>query len=101
MSDIEANEVVAPGRGAVVDVMNNDGINYFLTIDHGMGLYSCVGPIRNVVKKTSEPVDRGEVLGELGIDSFRPHTLYWKVLLNGVAVNPELVSDQLKGTVSE
>ena len=101
MSDIKGNEVVAPGRGAIADILNTDGINYFVTIDHGMGLYSCIGPVRNVVKEKNQSVDKGEALGELGIDTVRPHTLYWKVTLNGVAVNPELVSDQLKGPGQE
>lgn len=95
MSDIRSKDVVAPGGGAVADVFNTDGINYFVTIDHGMGLYSCVGPIRNFVLEQGQPVKKGETLGALGIDTVRPHTLYWKVTLNGVAVNPELVSDQL------
>lgn len=101
MSDIRSNDVVAPGRGAVAEVFNNDGINYFVTIDHGMGLYSCVGPIRNFALEKGQRVEKGGLLGTLGIDTVRPHTLYWKVTLNGVAVNPELVSDQLDAAVPE
>jgi len=101
LSDIENNVVVAPGGGTIVDVLNNDGINYFLTIDHGMGLFSTVGPVRKIGKETGQPVKKGEALGKLGIDTVRPHTLYWQVSLNGVAINPELVSDQLKGPEPE
>ena len=101
LSDIKDNDVVAPGRGAIADILDTDGINNFVTIDHGMGLYSWIGPVRNVVKEKNQSVDEGEALGELGIDTVRPHTLYWKVTLNGVAINPELVSDRLKWSGQE
>lgn len=101
LGDIQGNEVVAPGAGVIADVFYTDGLNYFATIDHGMGLYSCVGPIRDVKKEAGQSVTAGETLGALGIDTTRPHTLYWKVTLNGVAVNPALVSDQFQDPVPE
>ena len=84
MSNIRSNDVVAPGGGAIADAFNNDGINYFVTIDHGMGLFSSVGPIRNFALEKGQRVEKGGALGTLGIDTVRPHTLYWKVTLNGV-----------------
>lgn len=101
LSKIEDKEVVAPGRGVIAEILNIDGINYYVTIDHGMGLYSCVGPIRNIDRESGQEVEKGETLGELGIDSILPHTLYWKVTLNGVAINPVLVSDQLQRQIPQ
>lgn len=101
LSDIQGDDVIAPGRGTVADILNIDDINYFVTIDHGMGLYSSIGPVRKIDQETGQPVEKGETLGELGIDTVRPHTLYWKVSLNGVAVNPELLSDQLQASAPE
>lgn len=96
LSDIDGDDVVAPGRGRIADILNIDGINYFVTIDHGMGLLSSIGPVRKIDQESGQQVEKGETLGKLGIDTIRPHTLYWKVSLNGVAVNPDLVSDQLQ-----
>jgi hypothetical protein len=96
LSGTNAAEVFAPGQGVVVDIVENEEIDFYLTIDHGMGLQSRVGPLMQVRTALGESVKRGETLGELGAGA---RSLNWKVLLNGVAVNPILVTDQLVGTL--
>lgn len=96
LSGTDAAEVFAPGQGVVVDIVENEEIDFYLTIDHGMGLQSRVGPLMQVRTAVGESVKRGETLGELGAGA---RSLNWKVLLNGVAVNPILVTDQLVGTL--
>lgn len=96
LKGIDSAEVFAPGRGVVVDIVENDEINSYLTIDHGMGLQSRVGPVKQVRTAVGEAVNRGQTLGELGAGA---RSLNWKVLLNGVTVNPILVTDQLVDTL--
>jgi murein DD-endopeptidase MepM/ murein hydrolase activator NlpD len=100
LSGIDSVEVFAPGRGVVVDVVDIDETNFYLTIDHGMGLQSQVGPLTQLRTAVDESVKRGETLGELGAETPGAASLNWAVLLNGVAVNPKLVADQLVDTLA-
>ena len=99
LSGIDAAEVFAPGRGVVADVADIDEINFYLTIDHGMGLQSRLGPLTQLRTAVGESVKRGETLGELGDGTLESRALNWTILLNGVAVNPKLVTDQLVDTL--
>jgi len=95
LEGINAIEVFAPGRGVVVDVEEFGESNYYIAIDHGMGLQSRLGPLAQLSPAVGDSVKRGEKLGELEAGASGSRSLYWKVLLNGVAVNPNLVTDQL------
>ena len=95
LAGIDSVEVIAPGQGVVTDIAERKEAGIYLTIDHGMGLQSSVGPLKQLRKELGESVERGEPLGALGGVASGSRTLSWKVLLNGVAVNPVLVTDQL------
>lgn len=89
---VSANQkVVAPGEGIVFEILKpeEEGPSY-ITIDHGMGLFSNLGPINRLLKENGQPVAKGEVLGEFDYDRTAPKGLYWETALNGTVVNPLL-----------
>lgn len=86
-----SQDVVAPGQGIVVDVSpNEEEETLYVTIDHGMGLYSSLGPMKQLQKGNGKAVERGEVLGEFEYQKTLSRAVYWKTKLNGVAVDPLL-----------
>ena len=75
---------------------NEEAEVFYVTIDHGMGLYSSVGPIKQLRKENGKAVDRGEVLGKFEYHKTLFRDVYWRTTLNGVAVNPFLFTEQTK-----
>ena len=60
-----------------------------MDIDHGHGMVTRYGHLKEILKKRGEPVKRGDIIAEMG-DTGRstgPH-LHYEVHLNGVPVNP-------------
>lgn len=84
-------EVTAPGGGAIVELNEYQTGSYYLTIDHGMGLHSSIGPITRPRKAQGEAVDQGEVVGEF--DPAESPSLNWQLSLNGARVNPLLFTE--------
>lgn len=94
---MSGQEVVAPGQGVVADIFKaEEEETFYVTIDHGMGLYSSVGPLKRLRTENGQQVDKGEVVGEFEYDKTVSRSVYWKTALNGVAVNPMLFTDQTK-----
>ena len=92
-----SQKVVAPGQGMVVDIFNNEEEEvFYVTIDHGMGLYSSVGPIKHLLKENEKAVEKGETLGTFEHHKTLSRDVYWKTTLNGVAVDPLLFIEQTK-----
>lgn len=88
-------EIIAPGEGVVADIFKHEQQEtFYVTIDHGMGLYSSVGPLRRLRAKNGQEVSKGEVLGAFEYDKSGSRAVYWKTVLNGVAVDPFLFTDQ-------
>lgn len=85
--------VKAPDAGLIAALIHSAGGTY-IWIDHGMGLYSCVGPIDQTALTVSHPVAAGQTIGQMGPqtgDALTP--LYFSVYLNGVAIDPFLVAN--------
>ncbi|MDJ0955806.1 MAG: hypothetical protein QNI91_03055 [Arenicellales bacterium] len=88
-------DVVAPGQGIVADIFTNEEAEVSqVTIDHGMGLYSSVGPIKQLRKEKGTVVERGEVLGKFEYHKTLSRDVCWKTTLNGAVVNPFLFTEQ-------
>ena len=92
-----SQKVVAPGAGIVIDVSKTkDEGPLHMQIDHGMGLYSCLGPISRVLKEKGESVDKGETVGDADYDQALSKGLYWKITLNGALVDPLLFIEPME-----
>ena len=90
-----SQNVIAPGQGVVVDISENEDKEVFhITIDHGMGLYSSIGPIKQLLKENGKAVEKGETLGQFEYHKTLSRDVYWKTILNGVAVDPLLFTEQ-------
>lgn len=84
-------EVFAPGGGVVSDVIEAADEGFFsITIDHGMGMFSHLGPLSRVLKQSGQPVKKGELIGAAAGDPATSAGLYWQTALNGALVDPLL-----------
>lgn len=94
-----SQKVVAPGEGIVFEILKPEEEGWiYVTIDHGMGLFSSLGPINRLLKENGQPVDKGEVLGEVDHDRTAPTGLYWQTALNGAVINPLLFTEAAEET---
>lgn len=85
--------VSAPGGGRV-DRLETREDGTFLWIDHGMGLFTCTGPLTRVTVEQDDSLEPEQILGRIILDAGdQSEPLYWSVFLNGAAVNPFLLSD--------
>lgn len=84
--------VTAPGNGRVAAVTLEE-TGSFVWIDHGMGLFTRIGPLSATTRKINEPVEAGRSIGKFILENAdEPRDLYWSVFLNGAVVDPFLVS---------
>lgn len=85
--------VVTPGAGRVAATLAHESGAY-VWIDHGMGLYSRLGPVSDTALNDSDRIEAGQVIGRIRLDEDdTPRLLYLSVFLNGAAVNPALIFD--------
>jgi murein DD-endopeptidase MepM/ murein hydrolase activator NlpD len=86
-------EVRAPASGRVAEA----GEFYFngktLFIDHGQGLITMYAHLSELDVKVGQEITRGQRIGKVGASgrATGPH-LHWSVILNGVAVDPALLT---------
>lgn len=86
----EKREVLAPGAGKVAQIVATEDSGTFVVLDHGMGLYTYLGPLLTGLEIDAE-VDAGEPIGEFVPNAGSSPALHWKTTLNGVAVDPLLL----------
>ncbi|MGA8262082.1 MAG: peptidoglycan DD-metalloendopeptidase family protein [Arenicellales bacterium] len=92
--------VKAPGDGRVAAVKVH-GPGAYVWIDHGMSLYSCVGPVLRPPLHEGDAVKAGQSIGRVVVETAdKPSTIFWAVYLNGAAVDPFLVSSMEKARLS-
>lgn len=85
--------VTAPGNGRIA-ATTGETSEKFVWVDHGMGLYTRIGPLTNATRSVNEPVETGQTIGRVVLETAdQPRSLYWWVYLNGAAVDPFLVSN--------
>ena len=82
--------VIAPADGVVTFTGPKGFLGRTLIIDHGHGLVTRYGHLKEAIKKRGERVRRGETIALMGNTgrSTGPH-LHYEVHLNGIPVNPE------------
>jgi len=85
--------VRAPAAGRVAAVVAAEA-GAWLWIDHGMSLYSRIGPVSTTGLDPEAAVSAGQVIGRVRLDEDEtPHSLYLSVFMNGAAINPFLIAD--------
>jgi murein DD-endopeptidase MepM/ murein hydrolase activator NlpD len=85
----EGTPIIAPADGVVTFADNKWLIGKMIVIDHGHGISTRYGHLKETLKKKGTRVKRGETIALMG-DTGRstgPH-LHYEVRLNGVQVNP-------------
>ncbi|MBI2985761.1 MAG: peptidoglycan DD-metalloendopeptidase family protein [Deltaproteobacteria bacterium] len=90
--DIEApigEEIRAVDTGRVVFADRFSGYGKMMIIDHGQRYYSVYAHLSDLMKKTGEPVQRGEPIGLVGdSDSLAGARLYFEIRKDGRPIDP-------------
>lgn len=86
----EGTPIIAPADGVVTYSANKWLMGNMITIDHGYGMITNYGHIKQLIKKKGNKVKRGDVIALVGNTgrSTGPH-VHYEVRLNGVPVNPQ------------
>jgi len=85
----EGTKIIAPADGVIKAAGRKGLLGKAMDIDHGHGMVTRYGHLKEILKKRGESVKRGDIIAEMG-DTGRstgPH-LHYEVHLNGVPVNP-------------
>ncbi len=82
-------EIVAPADGIVSKAGSNRYIGNYVWIDHGDGIVTIYGHLRDQIMEAEQTVKRGDVIGHVGNSgrSTGPH-LHYSVMVDGDYVNP-------------
>lgn len=85
----EGTQIIAPADGIVKFTGRKGLLGKTMDIDHGHGMITRYGHLKEILKKRGEPVKRGDIIAEMG-DTGRStgSHLHYEVHLNGVPVNP-------------
>ena len=85
----EGTKIIAPADGIVKFAGRKGLLGKAIDIDHGHGMITRYGHLKEILKKRGAPVKRGDIIAEMGNTgrSTGPH-LHYEVHLNGVPVNP-------------
>ena len=90
--DIEAplgEEIKAVERGRVVYADRFAGYGEMIIIDHGDRFYTIYAHLSEMLKKTGDPVSRGETVGRVGdSDSLAGAKLYFEMRKDGRSIDP-------------
>jgi len=86
----EGTPIIAPADGVVTYSGKKWLMGNMITIDHGYGMLTHFGHIKELIAQKGDRVKRGEVIALVGNTgrSTGPH-VHYMVRLNGVPVNPE------------
>lgn len=85
----EGTPIVATADGVVTFVGRKGLLGQVVTVDHGHGMVTRYGHIKEARMKRGEAVKRGDVIALVGATgrTTGPH-LHYEVILNGIRVNP-------------
>ena len=85
----EGTQIIAPADGIVKFTGRKGLLGKAIDIDHGHGMITRYGHLKEILKKRGEQVKRGDIIAEMG-DTGRStgSHLHYEVHLNGVPVNP-------------
>ncbi len=88
--------VMTPGAGRVAATLTQES-GIYAWIDHGMTLYTRLGPLADLAVNESDHLEAEQVIGRIRLDEDdTPQPFYLSVFLNSAAVNPFLIFDMQK-----
>jgi murein DD-endopeptidase MepM/ murein hydrolase activator NlpD len=89
IANSEGTQIIAPADGVIKAAGRKGLLGKAMDIDHGYGMVTRYGHLKEILKKRGEPVKRGDIIAEMGNTgrSTGPH-LHYEVHLNGVPINP-------------
>jgi len=82
--------IIATADGVVMFAGNQGFLGNVIVIEHGHGMVTHYGHVKETLKKRGEKVKRGDTIALVGVSgrSTGPH-VHYAVLFNGVPVNPK------------
>ncbi len=82
--------IIATADGVVMFAGNQGFSGNVIVIEHGHGMVTHYGHVKETLKKRGEKVKRGDTIALVGISgrSTGPH-VHYSILLNGIPVNPK------------
>ncbi|CAN2039675.1 murein DD-endopeptidase [Candidatus Magnetomoraceae bacterium gMMP-15] len=85
----EGTKIMAPANGIVAFAGRKGAYGNMIAIDHGYGILTRYGHLKETLVKTGTKVKRGDIIALMGNTgrSTGPH-VHYEVRLNGIAVNP-------------
>ena len=85
----EGTQIIAPADGIVKFTGRRGLLGKTIDIDHGHGMITRYGHLKEILKKRGEQVNRGDIIAEMGNTGRTTGShLHYEVHLNGVPVNP-------------
>ncbi len=85
----EGTQIIAPADGIVKFTGRRGLLGKSIDIDHGHGMITRYGHLKEILKKRGEQVNRGDIIAEMGNTGRTTGShLHYEVHLNGVPVNP-------------
>ncbi|NNF98078.1 MAG: M23 family metallopeptidase [Desulfobacteraceae bacterium] len=86
----EGTPIIAPAKGKITFAGKKWLIGNTITIDHGFGMTTRYGHLKEILKKRGDQVNRGDIIALMGNTgrSTGPH-LHYEVRVAGIPVNPE------------
>lgn len=92
--------VTTPGAGRVAATLTHES-GVYAWIDHGMTLYTRLGPLTDLAVNESDHLEAEQVIGRIRLDEDdTPQPFYLSVFLNSAAINPFLIFELQKKTDS-
>jgi len=84
----EPQPILSPADAICLEITEKDGI-YSIWLDHGMGLFSHISGLQNTTIEEQDKIVAGSMISNI-IDrkAVTPQTIQWRMLFNGVLVNP-------------
>jgi murein DD-endopeptidase MepM/ murein hydrolase activator NlpD len=85
----EGTPIIAPANGIVTQTGPKALMGNMITVEHGYGIITRYGHVKEMLKKPGDRVKRGEIIALIGNTgrSTGPH-LHYEVRLNGMPVDP-------------
>lgn len=89
----QAQSIVTPSDAVCLQIQEENG-KFSVWLDHGMGLFSYISGLPNITIEEQDKIVRGAVIGLVTDDmtSGGQVVLQWQVVMNSVAVNPQIMT---------
>ena len=88
LSTNKPQPILSPTDAISLKITEQKGI-YSVWLDHGMGLFSHISGLKNITIEEQDKIVAGSMISNItSSKTTTPHTIQWRILFNGVLVNP-------------